>query len=201
MNCATTRKAHHRRIFCPSFRLFRIRHKLEPALARLLGEVLFMIIKHIAAAIFAALCLFVFSPADARERNFDKVGQWRIGAVDEKGRFHRCFAQNDSKSGMLRIAHFPNGNYNFSTPCFGRGDIDGDIEVFMSGEKGRIRMKAVRQGSSCRTVAGDLNEGWIATLRDEGNLTLVFGKDKPSWSLKGFKAAMAALKSCVAQNK
>lgn len=140
-------------------------------------------------------------PAQSRERNFDKIGQWRIGAVDENGKFNRCFAENRSKSGVLRIAHFPNGNYSFSTPCFGRGDIDGDIPMLMSGERGEIRMRAVRSGNNCRTAASDLNEGWVATLRDEGDLILTFGKDRPSWSLKGFRAAAVALRSCVAQNK
>lgn len=139
--------------------------------------------------------------AQSKERNFDKIGQWRIAAVDEKGKFHRCFAENKSKSGVLRIAHFPNGNYNFSTPCFGKGDIDGDIATVMSGEKGQLRMNAIRSGNNCRTVASDLNDGWVATLRDEGDLILAFGKDRPSWSLKGFRAAAAALRSCVAQNK
>ena len=155
----------------------------------------------IATAVLAAASVAVLAVAEARERNFDKVGQWRIGAFDEKGKFHRCFAENKSKSGVLRIAHFPNGNYNFSTPCFGKGDIDGDINVVMSGETGKIRMNAMRQGKNCRTVAGELNDGWIATLADGGNLVLAFGKDRPSWSLKDSKAAMAALKSCVAQNK
>jgi len=149
----------------------------------------------------AAASFTTAANGQARERNFDKVGQWRIGAVDEKGKFHRCFAENKSKSGVLRIAHFPNGNYNFSTPCFGRGDIDGDIPVLISGERGQLRMNALRNGNNCRTVAGDLNEGWVATLRDEGEMILSFGTQKAAWSLKGTKAAMTALRSCVAQNK
>lgn len=152
-------------------------------------------------AVIAVTGFTVSANAQVKERNFDKVGQWRIGAVDDNGRFHRCFAENKSKSGVLRIAHFPNGNYNFSTPCFGRSDIDGDIEVIMSGEKGQLRMKALRQGKNCRTVAGDLNDGWIATIRDEGNLVLAFGKERPSWSLKDSRKALAALKTCVAQNR
>lgn len=153
------------------------------------------------AAVLAAACITSLVSANAAERNFDKIGAWRIAAFDEKGRFHRCFAQNDSKSGMLRIAHFPNGNYNFSTPCFGKGDIDGDIPVLISGEAGKLRMNAMRTGNNCRTVSSELNQGWVETLKDEGEMVLAFGGQKAIWSLKGTKAAMASLKACVAQNR
>jgi hypothetical protein len=156
-----------------------------------------------AAACFGVLSIAVSISTEARERDVEKIGQWRVGVVEEskKSKFVRCFAENRSRSGLLRISLFPNGNYTLSAPCFGKVDIDGDIPFSMGGENGTIRLNADRQGSSCRTSASDLNEAWVAALRDDGELILAFGHYKPSWPLDGTKAAMAALKSCVAKNK
>jgi hypothetical protein len=159
-----------------------------------------MLSKVIAAAVIAAACLSasVSAPVQAQEKQYNQIGAWKIIARYEKGRLHRCIAQTDSASGMLRIAHFPNGTWNFSVPCFGR-NTNSEVETHLGSELGRLRMHTEMKG--CRTWTDPLSRDWSEQLRTGGKLTLIIGRDKPTWNLANVKNAMASAEACVRSNR
>lgn len=155
-----------------------------------------MVKQIIAAALIAAGAgLGATGTVQAQEKQYNQVGDWKIIAIKEKGKFHRCAAELVSNGGVLRVAGFPNATWNVSVPCYGL-KTNGEVEFRVGGEIGRVAMKTNERG--CRTFSGSLDPAWTGLFRDNATLTVGLAKGaQPTWPLRDVKNAMESVRFCV----
>ncbi len=151
-----------------------------------------------AAGIAAGLSIAGVVGTQAQEQGYSTIGQWRIIANYDGGRFNRCIAESHSRSGMLRIAHFPNGQWNFSIPCYGESQRQ-TADVNLNRASDYLPMNVNPRG--CRAWTDPLSGGWVAALRAGGNLDVRLGRGQGFWRLSDTGAALGAVQDCVRRNR
>ncbi len=149
------------------------------------------------ASLLAAGLMLASGVAQARETKVDMAGPWKIIAVDENGKLNRCLMQFDSPSGMLRIAHFPKGDWNLSFP--GEG-VKPNTQVgasFNGLSAPNIIYTIDRPGAKGARAVAALAPNWLAEMRKNGTLRLKVGNANPSWVYANSAQAMDKVKACV----
>jgi hypothetical protein len=149
------------------------------------------------AALIAAALSGLSREAAAKEVEVKRIGANKIIAVENADKsLHRCLAQFDSPSGMLRIHKFPSGIWHVSVPALGS---PASSKVTASARLNQLaEPKFVLDVDAAGQRAGvEIPPRWLEELRRGGTLSMGYNWKTSTWTLADAATSIGAVEDCV----
>lgn len=146
----------------------------------------------LAAAALAAVLAMAATAANAaqEEKEYAKLGRWRIMAVSDQNRFQYCTADTDNGQVALRIAT-DGRNWQLGSPYYDDGPVKGTWGFDGWEDEAMFRI----DGDGWATM--DVNQHVLDSLRAFDSFSIELDRGPQTWSLKGSTAAMKKAVECA----